>query len=407
MSQQFLDSQHPGVEIRKPPLFREQDSPLLNRPSSEVALLLDGAGRILRASTNNARGALGCIPFPIGSTLHDALHGDCDDADCRLRSNWELALAGQRDGSPVEWFFLSREHDVALGLRLQPAGPFLGALFPELLREYAACSVLLVRDVASQVSVEPKSAQQALDARIYQLRRASDPDPSLIASLDDRVRTLTARLLVSRDIERKQLASELHDGLGQLLSLLRMEIEGCIVHSPEMADGGAASMGLRRALNIAIRALGELREVTRNLRPAIVSEIGLAAAVKLLRADFEALMPDVDLDVDIGGCQSAVTEALAVAIYRIAQEALHNVARHAQARSATVACSADSEGVTLEICDDGVGLPQNPSAHRGLGLMTIRERALALGGSYNIESEPGKGCRIRIFWPVAAVNSFR
>ena len=113
----------------------------------------------------------------------------------------------------------------------------------------------------------------------------------------------------------------------------------------------------------------------------------------------------MDLTLDLGGCPNRVPDELAIAAYRIAQEGLNNIARHAQASKASLCCRSSGEGVELTITDDGVGLPITGATRRGLGLVTMRERTEMLGGNYSITSSPGAGCTVTLRWPTEAIES--
>jgi len=210
--------------------------------------------------------------------------------------------------------------------------------------------------------------------------------------------------LVSHEAERKRIGRELHDSLGQSLSLLRLEIESCI--SRASSEGGnSESRSLERVLDLTRRALGELREITQNLRPTVMNDHGLFGALKVLCDAFRTVCPEVDLTLDLSGCPNSVPDELSIAVYRIAQEGLNNIAQHAHASAALLQCRSTDDGVEMTISDDGVGLTDGGAKRSGLGLITMRERAETLGGKYSVSGNPGKGCTITLNWPKAALES--
>lgn len=381
------------------------------RPAPEVVLLLDKSGRIIRSSGTRSGERLKSFSFDPGKTVHEALHPDCDDQDCSFDSHWRRAWQEHQTGMPTEWFVLSRGTQVGLRLRLQPVNYACGVLFGEVRQRYVDCSVLFVRDFSAMlphsVSADGSDSAHIKRANLYQLRRSSDPDPSLVAALDERLRSITGRLLVSQEAERKRIAAELHDSLGQSLSLLRMEIEVCLEVMRESAGPAGAVDHLERIYKHARSALEDLRDIVRNLRPSVVDDAGLVGALNLLCEDLRTVNEDLDIQVNVVGSPRRLPDELSLAVYRIAQEALHNVLRHARASTVSLEFDAGEGAVTLEICDDGVGIPDDLPTRRGLGLVTIRERAETLGGSYDIDSKPGNGCRIRVSWPEDAVKSLR
>lgn len=372
------------------------------RPLPEVILLLDKCGRIASIGDRNRGERLRTISFVEGATIHDVLHPGCDGDDCDLAANWLRAQESLKTGLPVEWLFQHCESDALLRFRLQPVNYACGMLFHEALCDYADCSVLFIQDMSAAVTQLVRD-ERTDAANVYELRRSTDPDPGLVASLDSRLRTVTSRLLVSHEAERKRIGRELHDSLGQSLSLLRLEIECCISRGSSV--GNSESQSLERVLDLTRRAIGELREITRNLRPTVINDHGLFGALKVLCDAFRAVCPEVDLTLDLSGCPNSVPDELSIAVYRIAQEGLNNIAQHAHASAALLRCRSTDDGVELTISDDGVGLPDGGAKRSGLGLITMRERAEMLGGEYSVSGYPGKGCTITLRWPKAALES--
>jgi len=215
---------------------------------------------------------------------------------------------------------------------------------------------------------------------------------------------VTGRLLLSREAERKRVAAELHDGLGQSLSLLRFEIEGSLERAkPHSIPNEIEALG--RSVNHIRRAIDELRCITRHLRPAVIDDMGLSGSLEVLCSDFEIVRPNIGITLVITGNPRRIPDELAVTIYRITQEALNNVAQHSAADSVSVNVNADNSGVSLEVMDDGIGLADSKPARRGLGLITIRERTETLGGTYKLDCRTGEGCKIIVKWPAEAVDS--
>lgn len=380
------------------------------RPLPEVILLLNECGRICTVSDRYPGEHLQKLSFAKGATPHEALHPGCDGDDCDFYSNWQHAWESRDSGLPVEWLVHSRAADTLLRFRLQPVSYACGALFEEALRDFAANSVMFIQDMSTALDRLVRKTYDDDDFRdpknIYALRRSTDPDPRLVESLDNRLRTVTSRLLGSHESERKRIARELHDSLGQSLSLMRFEIETCLARAN--SDGERADRkSLERTLDLTLQALGELRSITQNLHPSVIQDHGLFGALEVLCDDFRIVCPDVDLTLDLSGCPKIVPDELAIAVYRIAQEGLNNIGRHANASSALLQCRSNNDSVDLTVSDDGVGLPSEGAARRGLGLITMRERAEILGGNCSITSEPGKGCTVTLSWPSTVFESLR
>jgi signal transduction histidine kinase len=389
------------LRARIPYLSRKR--PLL--PVPEVTLLLDSHGRIVRASDAHAGNRLGDLPYDEGRDVHSVFHRDCAGVNCDFVDNWGRAWMAHRSGLPIEWLHLSEDSHVVVKLRLQPVLYACGALFQDVVESYEAHSILFIQDLSQPDREHLESAAEVhiRNAFLYERRRASDGDPDLVASLDERLRRVTRRLIDVQDQVRKQIAAELHDSLGQTLSLLRFEIESA---TDKYAASEDAAM-LARAGDYVRRAQRELRRISNELRTGSAEALGLSESLQKLVADFRATKPEIELMVDVRQIEPDVPEDLSVTIYRVAQEALNNIARHSRATEALILLTTDDNGVQLEIRDNGEGISNGSFARRGLGLITMRERAETTGGHYDLRSSKDEGCTIRISWPADVVRALR
>jgi signal transduction histidine kinase len=220
-------------------------------------------------------------------------------------------------------------------------------------------------------------------------------------ALSSEVQRSRERLVSAREEERRRLSGDLHDGLGPTLAGAILMIEaarGLVSRDPAAVDGL-----LDRAAASIETTVGDIRRLVYGLRPPALDQLGLVGA---LRQHASALSTGGDRQVDCAVLapdpMPALPAAVEVAVFRIAQEALTNIARHAEAHVATVAITID-EALHLEIRDDGIGLPAK--RHAGVGLTSMRERTAELGGSFDIDSTPNGGTIVRVQLPlVAAFN---
>ncbi|WP_066366709.1 sensor histidine kinase [Herbidospora mongoliensis] len=201
------------------------------------------------------------------------------------------------------------------------------------------------------------------------------------------------RILTAQEEERRRLRRDLHDGLGQTISSMAMSINMArltLTNSPEEADG------LLRDLHSGMDAVtGDIQELVYGLRPPALDDLGLAAAIEALA------VPGTEVRVD--GELADLPAAVEVAAYRIAQEALTNVRRHAHATHVRVELRREAESLRLVIADDGVGLPRDRRA--GVGLASMRERTAELGGRCRITGGPGEGTTVEVVLPVPATDA--
>jgi signal transduction histidine kinase len=238
--------------------------------------------------------------------------------------------------------------------------------------------------------------EAALDSVVLTLVLAPVLWWTLVRPLREVIRLRTqflADLFAQMEMDRRQTATELHDGVGQALTLLVSGLRSakpCRVNT----DCTGRVDGFQR---LAENALTEVRRLALGLRPSLLDDLGLAPALERLVEDVRAHHPvAVSLNVaDVIG--TAPPDPVATAVFRIVQEALANVIKHSQARHATVAVRWSQRNIVVEINDDGCGiaparLHSPPPGH--LGLRGMRERANLLGGDFSIDSAPEKGTRL-------------
>lgn len=211
-------------------------------------------------------------------------------------------------------------------------------------------------------------------------------------------RRLMERLLEVQEAERHRLARELHDELGQYLNAIKLDARALITAT----DEETAAVVARRIATSADHVYGTAGNLVRSLRPPALDELGLVAALEACVDAWRQSHPALHVELSAGGALDGLGEKLNLAIYRIVQEALNNCVRHARASTLSVDLTRepDNEGaLLLEIRDNGVGLDSAAAGRQGSGLAGMRERALSLGGSFELLSEPGQGVTIRVEVP--------
>lgn len=224
------------------------------------------------------------------------------------------------------------------------------------------------------------------------------------AALSARADQLAARLqrsreeiVLSREDERRRLRRDLHDGLGPSLGAVVFRIDAArqVARSnPERSDEL-----LKLAKGQVAESMADVRRLVHDLRPPALDDVGLLAAIELQASrvsttDLSVRVEAADLD--------DLPAAVEVAAYRIVAEALNNVTRHASASRATVILASDADTVTIEVSDDGVGMPAHTPA--GVGLLSLRERAAELGGTSDVSCPPTGGTRVRAWLPLTSTR---
>jgi signal transduction histidine kinase len=211
---------------------------------------------------------------------------------------------------------------------------------------------------------------------------------------------VSRHLLKGEEEERRRISRELHDETGQSLMVLRFQLEmlASNVKNQEQKDM------VQESLDVLDRTIEGLRRIIARLSPRVLEEFGLLAAIRR-HAQLLASQTRMKARVELPGEISNVDHDIEVALYRSAQEALHNIAKHSRARNFVVRLNTTSNEIHLEIEDDGTGVLTKASDDSGFGLTGMRERAVALGGSMTIESRRGRGTQIRIVLPFIADQS--
>jgi two-component system NarL family sensor kinase len=209
---------------------------------------------------------------------------------------------------------------------------------------------------------------------------------------DAKLRQLAQRVVQSQEEERARLSRELHDGISQLLVSVKLVLEAAANRlrlAP--AEGAAVAPVLGMALNRLDTVFNEVRRVARNLRPALLDDLGIVAALEHLAREMQG-GSHLQISVTQAGTPRELPDEQATALYRIAQEALTNVERHAGAHKVTVALAFDPDATRLTVRDDGSGFDvarMQVDPRRGIGLRNLRERIAALGGQFGIVSGMG------------------
>lgn len=274
------------------------------------------------------------------------------------------------------------------------------------------------RDYTSMVSVpmlsEPYGLAGVLNVHTVDRREFGDRDVRLLLAIGRLLaaalhqarmhRRLQAReraherfaeqTVQAQETERRRLARDIHDGISQRLVTLSFHLDaaGTLL---SRGDAGEARTQLARASELVGTTLDEARAAIGALRPPVLDDLGLAGALAALARD----LPDLDVALDLD--ERRLPDHVEVALYRIAQEALQNVRKHAAAGRVGLRSGCDADGVRLEIADDGAGFaPPEGGSAGGYGMASMRERAELIGGTVRIRSRPGTGTTVVVLAPV-------
>jgi signal transduction histidine kinase len=214
----------------------------------------------------------------------------------------------------------------------------------------------------------------------------------------DEFRDMSALVMVVREEERARVARELHDDVTQRLALLSIDLGLAELAAP---DGPQSEM-MRRVRQELRRLSADIHSLAHHLHPSVLEDLGLAEA---LRSECErrGRQGEIDISLDLGPLPPVVAKDAELCLYRVAQEALNNAARHAGSGAARVVLQPIDGGLRLTVRDDGVGFDsKSPKTGRSLGLASMRERVRLVNGTFDIDSAPGRGTAITAWVPAGS-----
>jgi PAS domain S-box-containing protein len=222
---------------------------------------------------------------------------------------------------------------------------------------------------------------------------------------EEELHTLSSKLLVAQEEERKKVALELHDVIGQSLSAIKYRVETA---QREMEEENASRgiVSLAPIVPMVQGAVEEVRRIQKDLRPSILDDLGILATVSWFCREYESTYPAIKIENQIDIQENDVPDPLKIVIYRIFQEALNNIAKHSHAHLIWFSLKHSDGTIHLSIRDDGVGFDteealSEDASIRGLGLSGMRERTQFSGGTFRIASRKGSGTAVLASWPTS------
>jgi signal transduction histidine kinase len=317
-----------------------------------------------------------------------------------LRAIPDLMFVVLRDGTYIDY------HARDVNLLFVPPTAFIGRkvreVLPPALAELMMDAIERAFASADPVVVDyelPSDEPRFYEARIVQ--KSADRVLAIVRDVTEAKRAselnrrLAGRLIARQDVERQRIARELHDDVNQRLALLNFEIAQIAAQTD--------AQHVRAQLDTLAAHVGEIATDVHNLayelHPSRLQAIGLVASVQSLCRD--ALKGDVHVAFTHDAIPSSVDADVSLCVYRIIQEALHNVLRHSHARDAQVRLTYDGGGIVLQIADCGAGFDPKHTAGARLGLRSMEERVAALNGQFAVHGNLGEGTRIDVRIPLA------
>ena len=355
---------------------------ILNAATDLLVIVLDCEGRVLQFN----RAAEEVTGFSLEEVKDRRLWEVLPIPEERdqVRSGFEEALRGGRAEGETHW--LTKRDEPRLIAWSNTAEKNVDGTVDYVIRTGV--------DVTEREKAQSQSRES--DAAVRTLRQTSE-----VRLLRDQkeLHSLTARLLELQEAGNKDLARELHDDLSQKLAALGMEVSTLL----QPSSGSPQELPDRvRGVSARINGMAEdVHAMSRRLHPAILDELGLEAALKEECVSFSAQM-GIPAKFESKG-PALLPEDVSLCLYRVAQEGLRNIAKHAGATDVKVVLSARKDGVRLRIEDTGDGFDLKEAKGKGgLGLISMEERVRLVGGKFTINSQPGEGTAVEVFVPLKA-----
>ncbi|MBI3577916.1 MAG: sensor histidine kinase [Ignavibacteriales bacterium] len=217
---------------------------------------------------------------------------------------------------------------------------------------------------------------------------------------------LSGARVKAQEEERRRIAREIHDSLGQLLTAIKFNVE--IFEDVANLQGNDERQRIDDIKSLLDNAMNEAREISYNLMPSVLVDFGLTPALQLLCEQFSK-RDNLRIVFHSNGVDKRLDPTMEIGLYRIAQEALNNVAKHADAQEANVQLIGDSQTIRLTIDDNGKGfyvtrLDVGKGGRHGMGLVSMRERAASFNGVFTLDSKLGRGTEIIVEIPLTNVT---
>jgi signal transduction histidine kinase len=379
----------------------------------QMVCLLDRSGRVVRANLVVERWLLSPVRDVLGAELHELLHRQCGSSPCALHA----ALAGAWDQllrTGCSEFELA---DETLGKAIKVEMKLMAGSADDPEAGHTSYAIFIASDVTQLRNAQEgqRLLNQELELRVHErtqelstavrglraeVTRREIAENSLRNSRNE-LSLLSEQLMKAQEVERKRIAQDLHDAVGQSLSAIKYSLERALqmLATPKL---GNPLLVLNKTVEHVQHTIEEVRTISENLRPALLDGLGAVSAIRWLCREWGEVFTGVDVEINLHVTDADIQEPLGTTLFRTVQEALNNVALHSKATRVTVAVCRESNVLRADIADNGNGFdPDGELLRRGHGLRGMRERAASSGGDFSLTSYPGGGTQLTIVWPIA------
>jgi signal transduction histidine kinase len=375
-----------------------------------VNCLVDDAGRVIHANRGLERWGLVDEKTDLrGRSLHDILHPTCTDHDCAFGRLVEDVAAVRGGGRPLQREVRDAKLDrhvrmLVVPVLLMPKDGADGGSGAAIVRlqdtSVQKRTERWLRDSVDELNLELKKRTAALEQMSDLHQRAN----SSLLRAQSELRLLSAALMTMQEIERKRIATELHDSIGQSLSALGFGV-GVALDAARGGDTRLACDMLEKLAPQVKETIAEVRRIAMDLCPATLDDLGIVGTLSWFFREFRAIHPGLSLLTEVDVDEKDVATALRTTVFRVVQEALNNIVKHARATEVHIRLWRGDSDILLEVSDNGRGfnvaeMSRISGSPSGMGLKGMRDRVEFSGGRFRLESEPGHGTKISASWPL-------
>ena len=388
----------------------------LRRPP-QITLALDSETHVLYVNRDLAGTGFANLTEDADATFHELIHPDCDGC-CRFNTLLKKAWTSLSKGrGSIEWEIEDAVLKGRLRLNLSRP-PVTSNLTFDRRRRFALLIVTDITEIRREYELVLAGNKELL-RRVDELEGVvadiDNPDSVRKSACDDEVAEderllgqLSTRIIAAQEHERRRIAADLHDGVAQTLGVVKYGVEARLARlERDYPDIDLTDFDL--VIDQIKEAVDDVRNISRNLSPSILDEFGICVAIDMLCNEFGSEVSAVSVQ-----CTSCVDEVMLpdivkVAIYRVVQEALNNIQKHAAAEWVEVQIISGDQDLSLTISDDGTGF-EGPEVMRqsigsvGMGLTSMRERVEATGGEFVLQSRASEGTVVLAKWPHSALH---
>ncbi len=377
----------------------------------QLLCLVDKHGQVIRTNLTVERWSIGPVREVLGLDLHNLLHRNCSD-DCPLRDALIGAWRSLPESDRSEFELL----DEALGMAVKVEMKLMPEETTAARDKSASYAVCIVSDITQlrlaqenqrilnqELETRVRERTQELSTAVRGLRaevtRRELAESSLRNSRNE-LSLLSEQLMKAQESERKRIAQDLHDAVGQSLSAIKYSLERAILMLASPHLGNPVNV-IGKAVEHVQNTIDEVRTISENLRPALLDGLGAVSAIRWLCREWGEVFSAIQIEINLHVTDADIEEPIGTALFRSVQEALNNVARHSKATRVAISIGKESDQLRVDIADNGMGFDQdNGALRRGRGLSGLRERTANTGGQFSLTSYPGGGTHLSLLWPL-------